>query len=177
METKSYDNLRKILKIHKEGETGKILQCLLGLSFSRMSYKPEKIEVNLVEGVDIVLEDEQYGKYAIEVKTTSRDKIRIEDIDLKKLESYEKNGYTAMVSILKISLYSKWLFIPLEKFKRKHTWNVDDLSTFNDNELSNKVNETFENLLSKYSDDIKKGGLRFMLDLLEKESIKFSRVI
>lgn len=175
MKTETYWFLEDIIKKHNESETGKILQCLLALSFYHLlKCKPEHISINLVEGVDIVIDYDDF-KYAIEVKTTSRNNINMGEKDFYGLEKYNEKGYIPIVCVLKINLFSEWLLISPKRLKRKLTWNVEEL--FTDDEFKNlgvNLNNIFEELLDEYAFQIKDGGLGYLLKILKKENIKYS---
>jgi hypothetical protein len=85
----------KLKNIHKKwrGPTfGQICQNLLALSFAEIGCNPASIEVHNIEGVDIVIDDTNFGKYAIEVKTTSRDTINFGEKDYNGLKKIFTKG-------------------------------------------------------------------------------------
>lgn len=85
MKTDTYDMLKEISEKHGPQEFGGICQDLFALSFFEIT-KSTKLEVNDVEGIDIVLEDSNLGKYAIEVKTTTKDTVNFKQKDHKGLK-------------------------------------------------------------------------------------------
>ncbi|MEM5831273.1 MAG: hypothetical protein ABIM98_09120 [candidate division WOR-3 bacterium] len=174
MRTEIYTALNKILKKYKN-QVGKILQCLLGLSLYKiLECPPECININLVEGVDIVVEYENL-KYAIEVKTTTGGQINIEGKDFEGLKRYRENGYIPLITILHIDLHSEWLFVNPERVERKFTWNIKELYTDQIyKNLSEKVNRAFEELVSKHVQKIQDNGLKYLLKILKEEKIRYS---
>ncbi|MCX7943941.1 MAG: hypothetical protein N2746_05470 [Deltaproteobacteria bacterium] len=177
MKTDTYYSLVEIINKHNESETGKILQCMLALSFHHLlNCEAKYITINLVEGVDIVVDLDEF-KYAIEVKTTSRDAIKIGEKDFGGLEKYKEKGYIPIICVLKIDLHSEWLLIDLDKLRRrrKSTWNNSDLYTDDRfKELSKNLNSTFEKLLLEYATQIIENGLTYLLKILRERGIKYS---
>ncbi len=173
MRTDTYIALNKILEKY-ENEMGKLLQCLLGLSiYEALKCPPECININLVEGVDIIVECKDF-KYAIEVKTTKGGQINIGGKDFEGLKKYKENGYTPLITILKINLHSQWLFINPERLERKFSWNINELYTDDIyKNLSEKVNEAFEELVSEHAQKSQNNGLSYLLEILKEEKIRY----
>ncbi|MEO0264646.1 MAG: hypothetical protein ABIM17_05315 [candidate division WOR-3 bacterium] len=148
---------------------------MLGLSlYEALKCPPECININLVEGVDIIVECKDF-KYAIEVKTTKGSQINIGEKDFEGLKKYKENGYTPLITIIKIDLHSQWLFINPERLKRKSSWNINELYTDDIyKNLSEKVNEAFEELVLKYAQEIQDNGVRYLLDILREKKIRYS---
>ncbi len=175
MRTDTYKALDNIFKKYREKQTGIILQCLLGLSlYATLKCPPECININLIEGVDIIVECKDF-KYAIEVKTTKGRQINLGEKDFEGLKKYKGNEYTPLMAILKIDLHSQWLFINPERLGRKSSWNINELYTDDIyKNLSEKVNEMFEEMVSKYAQELKDSGSSFLLEILKEKKIRYS---
>lgn len=175
MKHDTYFTLEELWGIYRQN-TAKIIQCLLGLSFYEVlkSLNPHlSIRIHLVEGIDILAESSTY-RYAIEVKTTYKDdKIEIGEKDFKGLESY--HGYIPILCVLKIDLFSEWLFIDPNRLKgKKLSWKINELYTDEEfKKLSQEVNEKFEELTINYGIHIKREGLIYLFSILEKEGIRY----
>ena len=173
MNQETYSIFKDISKKHKEREVGKICQCILALTFIEIGYQPEKITVNLVEGVDLILEGD--SKYAIEVKTTNKNKITVGEKDLGELSKYKENGYISVLCALKIDLGGEWKLINPERLKRKSTWKFNELYTdIEFKELEKNINEIFEKKVKANAIEIRDKGLSYLIGILKKEGIKHS---
>lgn len=171
MEMKTYYSLKEI---SNRKDFGKICQLLLTLSFYELGY--QQITLNIVEGVDILLEGPE--KYAIEVKTTTGKEIHIGKKDYEGLKRYKDLDYVSILCVLQIDLPLEWRLINFERFEifeEKATWKINRLFTSEEfKELSKKLNEKFEFVLKKHIEKIKENGLRYLSDLLKKEGIKYT---
>ncbi|MHA2621513.1 MAG: hypothetical protein V2G42_07735 [bacterium JZ-2024 1] len=175
MRTETYIALSKMLEKYSENQLGKILQSLLGLSlYETLNCPPECITLNLVEGVDIIVECKDF-KYAIEVKTTKGRRINIGEKDFEGLKKYKENSYTPLMAILKIDLHSQWLFINPERLERKFFWNINEVYTDDIyKNVSEKVNGAFEELVLKHSQEIQDNGSNYLLEILKEKKIRCS---
>ncbi|MFN3739496.1 MAG: hypothetical protein ACK4TF_02330 [Thermodesulfovibrionales bacterium] len=173
MKTETYYKLKDLSKKYGSSNFGKIVQCLCALSFyEELNCPPEKMNVNLVEGVDIIVEE---PKYAIEVKTTSGERISFQEKDFEGYERYTE--YTSLFCILKIGLFSKLLLIKQGKLKRKKNWSINELYEDDDlKNLSKKINERFEQLIENNFTEISKNGLQYLLKQLRNKNIRYAGI-
>lgn len=79
MDIEVYNKLKEIQKEYTGQIFGQICQNLLALAFAE-KFSPENVEVSNVEGIDIIINDKN-NMYAIEVKTTSGEKIKFKKKD------------------------------------------------------------------------------------------------
>lgn len=174
MKTETYERLSEILKRYDMKTSGKIIQCLLGLSFWRLTPPPKNLEINLIEGIDIFVEHESL-KYAIEVKTTTKDNITIGQKDLKGLEKYSASDYIPVIAVLKVDLHSNWIFKNALNMTKKLTWKVSELCSDKElDDLNAKVSPIYESLMCKHYIEIRERGLDHLLLVLKKENIRYS---
>ena len=173
METDTYYKLKDILKKSGESQFGKIIQCLCALAFYKeLKCSTKEIDLKLSEGIDIIINKENQ-RYAIEVKTTSKKEISLQDKDFEAYTKYPQ--YTPLFCILEINLHSKILLITQKRLARKKTWSIEELDTDDElKDLAERINKKFEELVKKNSEGIKNEGLRYLLEELKKEGIRYS---
>jgi Holliday junction resolvase len=175
MNTDVYHKLVKIHKKWKEKIFGQICQDLLALSFAEMGCNPASIEVHNIEGVDIVIDDTNFGKYAIEVKTTCGETINLGEKDYKGLTKYSENGYETILAVLKIDLQKKWILANVSRKAQKYNLKVNELYTAKKyEELAKSVNGNFENLVKENYNGILESGENYLRKKLKEKEIKYS---
>jgi Holliday junction resolvase len=168
----------KLKNIHKKwrGPTfGQICQNLLALSFAEIGCNPASIEVHNIEGVDIVIDDTNFGKYAIEVKTTSRDTINFGEKDYNGLKKFSQKGYISILAVLKLDMMKEWIFANAKKLKPKSNLSVNSLYTDEAfMKKRNSINENFEKLVKENYEGILEEGGKFLIEKLKEKKIKYS---
>jgi Holliday junction resolvase len=176
-----YETVKKLKKLKEKfnpKELGQIFQDLLAIAFSKIGIPEENIDVSNVEGVDIIIDNENFGKYAIEVKTTSTDYINFGQKDLEGLKKYQNNGYKSYLAAFKLKDldFAKWIFMSINNLPfKKSNLSVNSLFTSDDfKEEAKKLNEEFENLLNDYADEILKNGLKYLTDEIKRRGLKCS---
>lgn len=175
MKTKTFDKLQKLSQKYPSNNFGKIVQCLCALAFyEELKCNPNEITVNLVEGVDIIINSEEQ-KYAIEVKTTSRKEISLGEKDFEGYKKFDEQEYISIFCVLNMDLFSGLLLIRQKNLRRKKTWLIDELYEDDDlKDLSKKINERFEQLIENHFAEIEKKGLNYLLEKLKKENIRYA---
>lgn len=174
------NKIRKLAKKYKEQEFGQILQDLQGLVLVELGCNPEKFELYNVEGIDIVIDDESFGKYAIEVKTTSGTSINVGKKDYDGLRKFSNNGYFSILAVLKYSkdsnLCGEWILYNFKNLSGpKSNLSVNSLFTHDKlKDFANKINEKFEELVEKWYQEIAKDGVSWLREKLKKEGVKYS---
>jgi len=169
---------RKLKNIHNRwGEKifGQICQDLLALSIAEMDCNPASIEVHNIEGVDIVIDDTNFGKYAIEVKTTSGSgkTINFGEKDYKGLTKYSENGYETILAVLKIDLQKEWILANVSRKAQKYNLKVNALYTADKyKELAKMINENFEKLVKENCKEILESGEKYLREKLREKNIK-----
>jgi Holliday junction resolvase len=175
METGVYFKLVDLRNRYGEQVLGQICQDLLALSFVKIGCNPASISVHNIEGVDIIFDDNNFGKYAIEVKTTSNDEITFGKKDYDGLRKYLHNDYKPILAILKIGYFKDWVFIEGERLPRPCTLNVNGLYTSEEYKgLAEKINKAFEELVLCYGREILNKGQGFLKEKLKNEGIRYS---
>jgi Holliday junction resolvase len=175
MNTDVYYKLVKIHKKWKEKIFGQICQDLLALSFAEMGCNPTSIEVHKIEGMDIVIDDTNFGKYAIEVKTTCGETINFGEKDYKGLTKYSENGYETILAVLKIDLQKEWILADVSRKAQKSNLKVNALSTADKyKELAKSVNGNFENLVKENYNGILESGENYLREKLEEKKIRYT---
>jgi Holliday junction resolvase len=154
---------------------GQICQDLLALSFAEMGCNPASIEVHNIEGVDIVIDDTNFGKYAIEVKTTSKDTINFGEKDHNGLKKFSQRGYISILAVLRLDIMKEWIFANAKKLKPKSNLSVNSLYTDEAfMKKCNSINENFEKLVKENYEGIFKKGEKYLKEKLKEKNIKYS---
>jgi Holliday junction resolvase len=168
----------KLIEIHKKwGDkiVGQLCQDLLAISIVEMGCNPASIEVHNIEGVDIVIDDTNFGKYAIEVKTTSGETINFGEKDYKGLTKYSENDYETILAVLKIDLQKEWILADASRRTQKYNLKVNALYTADKyKELAKKINENFEKLVKENYKEILESGEKYLREKLKDKKIKYS---
>lgn len=174
METEVHFKLESILKKVRPREFGQICQDLLALTFVEIGCPPESIEIRNIEGVDIIIDNEEWGRYAIEVKTTSGEAVKFGQKDFKGLKKYSENGYNSVLAVLKLDLTQKWI-LHNAKYLKPKKYPVNSLYTDDEfKKLARDVNEKFQELVMKHYTDIQERGQDYIRNVLRKKGIKYS---
>ncbi len=174
MKTDVYNKLKNIVEKHKPSEFGGICQDLLALSFAESKW--DKLEVHDVEGIDI-LYDGELGKFAIEVKTTTKKEISVGEKDCQGLKRMKKEGYIPILAVLRLDMFNDWIFYKAEKLKPASNLSVNIIYTHDElKEVAKKINENFENLVMKHYKELYDKGRRYIISELKKEGIKVGEV-
>ncbi len=175
MEVDTYYHLENLRKTLGSSLLGQVCQNLLALSFYEvLSLSSEDIEINNVEGIDILIENKE-RKWAIEVKITSQDRIVLGKKDIRTLENYERKGFLSLLAILPIRMDKEWILYPFSRVGKRETLEISLLSTKKDlRALQKDLQKSFEDLIRRYAFSIQKEGERFTLDLLKKYHLKRS---
>jgi len=174
MDTDVYSKLKNIHNKWKANIFGQICQDLLALSIAETGCNPASIEVHNIEGVDIVIDDNNFGKYAIEVKTTYGETINFGEKDYKGLKKYYENNYVTILAVLKIDLDKEWIFVDAPK-KPKSNLYVNSLYTPDKyKDLAKKLNENFGKLVQENYEGVLKSGEKYLKERLKEKGIKYS---
>ncbi|MEM3986896.1 MAG: hypothetical protein QXR39_08985 [Candidatus Methanomethylicia archaeon] len=167
--------MKKIYEQIGATQFGQICQDLITLSFCELGCKPRNIEINNVEGVDIIINDPDFGKYAVEVKTTLGNFIQVGRKDYNGLTKYSENNYHSLLAVLKLDLYGEWIFYDAKKLKGPGTISVKIIYTpDNLKELSKKINEKFEDIVNEHNKKIFENKQRYTQELLRQKGIKYT---
>jgi Holliday junction resolvase len=168
----SFEKLKEILDKFGSKETGQICQNLLALCFVDIGVLPSCIDVRNHEGIDIIIDDQNFGKIAIEVKTTSGSIINLGNKDYEGLDKYRKNGYIAVFAILKIDRYGEWIFY--EPWRKVKSLSVGQIYNSGKFKFAEMLNDSFEKLLNDLFDDIMNFGCKFLDKKLKEMGLKYS---
>jgi Holliday junction resolvase len=175
LNTDVYYKLKNIHKKWREKTFGQICQDLLALSIAEMGCNPASIEVHNIEGVDIVIDDTNFGKYAIEVKTTSKDTINFGEKDHNGLKKFSQRGYISILAVLRLDIMKEWIFANAKKLKPKSNLSVNSLYTDEAfMKKCNSINENFEKLVKENYREILESGEKYLREKLKGKKIKYS---
>jgi len=175
LNTDVHYKLENIHNTWKDKIFGQICQDLLTLSFAEMGCNPASIEVHNIEGVDIVIDDTNFGKYAIEVKTTSGKTINFGEKDYKGLKKYAENNYSIILAVLKMDLHSEWILADVSGRAQNSNLKVNALYTEDKyKELAERVNKNFEKLAKENYEGILESGEKYLKEKLKEKEIRYS---
>lgn len=168
MEPIAFETLRQIRNKHGPGEFGKIAQKLLAIAFCRLCFE---VKERSVQDVDIEAVQNDL-KYWLEVKTTDKDEVIIEEKDANGLSQCELlHGGLAGYAILKISLLSDWI-IALSGNIRPGAVRVGRFSSRRILPLEDDINKVFPPIVKEFGNQILsagKGKAQFVTSRLLKE--------
>lgn len=104
----SYERLIRLRDKYGEGVFGKIAQKLLAVTFwdAGSLYVVERG----VQGVDLDVVTADEVKYAIEVKTTGRNQVMLDQDNIRSLTDRSMDGYHPTLAGLQIAPLGDWLF-------------------------------------------------------------------
>lgn len=174
MEVAVYEILRGIRDKHGPREFGKIAQKLLGIVLSRLSFQ---VKERAVQDVDI--EAVQNGaKYWIEVKTTNKDEVQIQQKDADGLRQCELlHGGETAYAVLKVGILSDWVIASSKNIKpglvRIGKFTAQKLLPLEDD-----VNNAFQSVVKEFGHQIlssSMGQAQFVADRLLKNEIESKR--
>lgn len=170
MEAIVFETLRRIRDKHRPSEFGKIAQKLLTIAFSRLCFEVKERSIQDVD-IEAVKDD---LKYWLEVKTTDKDEVVIEEKDINGLRQCELlHGGVAGYAVLKISLLSDWI-IALSGNIKPGTVRIGRFSTRKILPLQDDVNKLFPSIVKEFGNQVlsaSKGKAQFVADRLLKEEI------
>jgi predicted NodU family carbamoyl transferase len=175
METDVYNKLNEIRKRLGSQKFGQICQDLLALSIAEAGLNTVSVEVNNIEGMDIIIDDNNFGRYAIEVKITSGETIKLGEKDYNGFKKYGENKYNTILAVLKIDLHEEWILADVSKRRRKYNLKVNELYTKDEyKELANEINKNFGKLVKENYEGILKEGMEYLKRKLKEKNIKYS---
>jgi len=146
--TTAYEKLQALHDKFKPARFGKIAQKLLALSFLAAGYRVVEREV---QGVDIDAEGAG-GRYAVEVKTTRRLTIHVDDANIGALRDRAADNYSPSIAVLRVApLCCEWLIavVPIEELSVGN-WPVDRFRAYRASELEKSVNGRFALVVSEW---------------------------
>ena len=171
MDTLTLSRLRELRKSYGVGVFGKIAQKLLALSFRRIGFA--HIIERSVEGVDIDIARDGDDKFAIEVKTTERLSVRLDDGNVHALHDRARDGYLPVIAALRLAIFEKWVLaqVPLEELRAGEML-VDSLRAYRMKDLEDALEPAFEAVVEQHIDGALRGGLQYLSKRLEDTGIE-----
>jgi hypothetical protein len=115
MKIETYERLRDLHGRYGAQEFGKLCQKLLAISFGMAGYG--HVVERGVQGVDVDAGEENGQRYAVEVKTTTKESVQFEQKDAEGLENRRKDGYQPLLAVLRLFLFSEWYFVKADRLK------------------------------------------------------------
>ncbi len=107
MEVATFDWLNRMRSRHAK-EFGKACQLLVAISFCRAGF--HRIDERSVQGVDLDIGYHgAFPNFALEVKTTEHDKVKIGEKDVDGLAAKAQDGYKTAFVVLRLGLLSDWV--------------------------------------------------------------------
>ena len=173
MDIEVYNKLKEIQKEYTGQIFGQICQNLLALAFAE-KFSSENVEVSNVEGIDIIINDKN-NMYAIEVKTTSGEKIGFKKKDFDGLKKFQKQEYKPILAVLKLNNGTRgWIFHNAERFYHlKNNLSVNYLYTDDEyKELVCEIQKIFEDKVNCFYQCILNEGSKYLTNLLRQKGLK-----
>jgi len=174
MKAIAFETLRGIRDKHEPREFGKIAQKLLAIAFCRLGFE---VKERSIQDVDIEAVKDNL-KYWIEVKTTDKDEVVIEEKDVNGLRQCELlHGGETGYAVLKISLLSDWIIASSRNIK-PGTVRIGRFSTRKILPLQDDINGVFSSIVKEFGNQVlsaTEGKAQFVADRLLKEQINKNR--
>ena len=161
MDLATYFHIKDLHNKYGPREFGKIAQKLLALSLQKFGFT--HIVERSVEGVDIDVGGSGMKKFALEVKTTEKDKFYLSESNILALRDREKDGYSPIIAALRISLLEEWLLgeVPLHELSQGD-FLLDNLRPYLIIEISEKVNQFFNMIVSEHFEGTLENGNTYL---------------
>ena len=168
MEHRVFLILKEIRDTYGHKEFGKIAQKLLGIALCRLCFD---IKERSVQDVDIEAVKSDL-KYWLEVKTTDKDTVVIQEKDVEGLNQCKVlHGGVTGYAVLKVSLLSDWVIASNNNI-RPGAVRIGSFGTQRILPLNDEVNKVFPSVVKEFGDQIlsaSKGKAQFVTDNLLKE--------
>jgi hypothetical protein len=166
MDTSTFQRLQKIRDKYGPGIFGKITQKLLALAFYEAGF--EHIVERSVQGVD--LDAAADVKYALEVKTTESQFVRISVENIDALRDRAKDSYTPIVAVLRMQMFEDWVFaaIPLGRLQ-PGSLPLARLRPYRLKELETKLHPKFKQVVSEHFGSVLSRGEHYLIETLAQK--------
>jgi Holliday junction resolvase len=168
MKTQMYEQLGKLLEKYGPQELGKLCQKFVAIGF-RMAGYGHVVERG-VQGVDVDAAEEGGPKYAIEVKTTTKGSVTVERKDIEGLEMRKRDGYEAVLAVLRVTRFSDWIFVRADKVKLGSVF-VDSLRPYRLCELEERIRPFIESASNEHFDGTMCEGQKYLDEILRQKGI------
>jgi hypothetical protein len=113
--TETYRLLKRLHRLHRPREFGKISQKLLAIAY-RLAGFSHLVECG-VQGVDVSAANDAGEKYATEVKTTKTDRVVFQRKDRAGLAARQRDGYVPLLGIFRLRPLGGWQFVYAEDLR------------------------------------------------------------
>ncbi len=164
MDPLCYQKLLAVLDKYGPRRFGKIAQKMLALTFRELGHG--RIIEREVQGVDV----DVAGRWTIEVKTTTRDAIDLQEKDLRGLRARAQDGYEPLLAVLRMTPLSDWVLARADSL-RARTYRVDDLRAYSIGELEAAFQQKFPSVVEQSADAVLQTGWRVLNDLLQSKGV------
>jgi hypothetical protein len=171
MQPAAFLSLKKLSELFPF-DFGKICQGLAALAFRATGFT--HVVCRLSEGVDIDL-DGQFGKFAVEVKTTHGEEIELAPKDISGLAARKHDGYEPLVAALRIGFLADWVLARASSLPPSHI-RLERLKLLALGDLQAELQGNFAEVLVRLSGEIisehADSPLAFLRTRLEAEKIQ-----
>jgi len=170
MKIRTYELLEDLHGKFGAQEFGKICQKLLAIAFQKAGYK--HIVERGVQGVDIDAAKNNEEKYAIEVKTTTKDTVKFGIKDKESLQERAKDGYKPILAILHLAILSEWYFVKADKIKPKTNLSIVLLRPYRLRDLEESISPFFNEAVEEHFEGTKMMGQEYLNSVLKRKGIE-----
>ena len=161
----AWKTLRLVREARKK-DYGKLVQKFLALAF--LETGANRVTDRAVQGIDleVVLADRSV---AFEVKTTAGSGISVSSKDFDGLQARREEGFHTMLAVLGGQLTDEWLFLPVPgtDLRADMRFEINRMSPFADQELSQLVQVSFEQMVIDHGQEAIRGGQVALNRILE----------
>lgn len=168
VDTNTFKYLQQIHYKFGPGVFGKIAQKLLAIAFYESGF--QHVVERGVQGVDIDAATGEAKRYALEVKTTEGRSVSISEENIDALKDRIKDGYTALVAVLRMQMFEDWVFaaIPLSRL-HPGSYPLSILRPYRLRELESYVCPIFERVVDQHLTGVLARGEHYLLEILTQK--------
>lgn len=172
MKTETYERLKNLYDKYGPQAFGKLCQKFLAIAFRMTGYS--HIVERGVQGVDVDAADEKGVKYAVEVKTTVTKSVNFEQKDVDGLQKRKKDGYQAVLAVLRLDRFSDWIFAKADILKPGSLY-IDSLRIYRLRELEVCISPLFDKAVKEHFDGTMQEAQRYLDNVLRQKGVEVHR--
>jgi len=171
MKTEVYERLKELHDKYGPQEFGKLCQKFLAIGFRLAGYS--HIVERGVQGVDVDAAEEKGEKYSIEVKTTTKKSVNFEQKDVDGLQKRKKDGYQAVLAVLRLDRFSDWIFAKADRIKPGSLF-IDSLRPYRLHELERCICPLIDKAISEHFEGTMGEAQKYLDKVLRQKGIELS---
>ena len=168
MKVNTFQHLQQIYQKFGSRIFGKLAQKLLAISFIDVGF--DHVVERSVQGVDVDAANLEGDRYALEVKTTSRQSIPMSEENIEALKDRAKDSYIPIIAALRVHMFENWVFarIPLSDL-RPGSLSISRLRAYRIKSLETLVCSIFEEVVNEHYSGVLERGEHYLDQVLDQK--------